>query len=39
MRRLGLNQLRNLESKLPAQRYRGERPSDMNHVDIRQLVV
>jgi transposase len=37
MRRLGLNRLRNLEPRVPVQRYQWEQPGDMIHVDIKQL--
>lgn len=37
MRRLGLNRLRNLDPKPPMQRYQWERPSEIIHVNIKQL--
>jgi transposase InsO family protein len=37
MKALGLGRLRNLEPKIPVQRYQWEKPGDMIHVDTKQL--
>ena len=37
MKALGLGRLRNLEPKVPVQRYQWEKPGDMIHVDTKQL--
>ena len=37
MKALGHGRLRNLEPKPPVQRYQGEKPGDMIHVDTKQL--
>jgi hypothetical protein len=37
MKALGLGRLRNLQPKVPVQRYQWEKPGDMIHVDTKQL--